>query len=117
MREQNPAPTRADSPLWRGGRTVLKSGYVRIYLPEHPNASKNRTVAEHHLVMEEHLGRYLIPGETVHHKNGVRYDNRIENLELWVTSQPAGQRVEDILAWAHEVIDRYEPAKVRYISS
>jgi len=66
-----------------------------------------RYVKQHHLVMERHLGRLLLPGENVHHRNGDRSDNRIENLELWVSHQPSGQRVEDLLEWAHEIISRY----------
>lgn len=57
--------------------------------------------------MEQKLGRHLLPGENVHHLNGVRDDNRPENLELWVTAQPAGQRPEDLVAWAHEILRRY----------
>lgn len=62
---------------------------------------------EHRLVMEETLGRPLYPGESVHHINGVRTDNRPDNLELWVSTQPAGQRPEDLVKWAGEVLRRY----------
>ncbi len=58
-----------------------------------------KSIAVHKIVMEHMLGRPLQPGENVHHKNGVRGDNRPENLELWVTPQMRGQRVEDLVAW------------------
>jgi hypothetical protein len=56
-------------------------------------------VLEHRVIMEQLLGRPLRKFENVHHKNGVRHDNRPENLELWVKPQPQGQRVEDLIAW------------------
>jgi len=59
------------------------SGYVMIYIPEHPYASVRNTVLEHRLVMEKHIGRTLLPEEVVHHINGVKDDNRIENLQLF----------------------------------
>ena len=68
-----------------------------------------RRVGAHRIAMEEHLSRPLWPDESVHHRNGNRSDNRIENLELWSRYQPAGQRVEDKIGWAAEILRRYAP--------
>jgi len=96
---------------WRGGRTRHHAGYLMVRIPEHPRASRNNGyVFEHILVAEELLGRYLHPSETVHHRNGVRDDNRPENLELWTKPQPSGVRASDAIAWAREILARYEEA-------
>ncbi len=88
-------------------RTKTGQGYVLIWKPDHPNATLQNRVLEHVLVMEEHIGRLLYPKETVHHMNGVKDDNRIENLELWAANHPAGQRVQDKINHAIEIIARY----------
>lgn len=73
------------SPLWKGGRNKDGNGYITILDPRLKNLpSKYRKILEHRYVMEIHLGRHLKSYETVHHKNGSRDDNRIENLELRV---------------------------------
>jgi len=82
-------------------------GYVQVLAPDHPNARKSKRIPKHRLVMSEFLGRPLRRNENVHHKNGNRSDNAIENLELWVTTQPAGQRPSDLLKWAREIISTY----------
>ena len=92
---------------WRGGSTRHHAGYIMRHVPEHPRARRRPYVFEHILVMEEVLGRHLLPDETVHHLNGVKDDNRPENLELWVKPQPAGIRASNAVAWAREIIARY----------
>lgn len=85
---------------------LTAEGYVRALAKGHPSAVGGR-VFEHRLVMERIIGRYLTPNESVHHKNGNRADNRPENLELWVSSQPPGQRPSDLVAWARVILETY----------
>jgi HNH endonuclease len=99
--------TGASNGRWKGGRTRHKADYVMVWAPGHPRAGKGQYVFEHILMMEQVLGRYLLPGESVHHRNGVKDDNRLENLELWTRPQPTGIRVSDAIAWAREILARY----------
>jgi hypothetical protein len=101
------------SHTWKGGKSRHRKGYVLRAAPGHPRTTKtNPYVFEHILAMEEYLGRYLLPGETVHHKYGIRDDNRIEALELWTTPQPSGIRASDAVVWAKEILRRYESLPV-----
>lgn len=95
-----------------GDEGWLTHGYRGVVVPEqlrHLTGGAGH-VLEHRLVMAVLLGRPLVSGESVHHRNGDRLDNRPENLELWSSRQPAGQRAEDKLAFAYELLALYDPA-------
>lgn len=70
-------------PMWKGGRFIDSRGYVKIYSPEHPRKDKMGYVAEHRLVMERQIGRFLGAKEVVHHRSKNKQDNRIEKLKLF----------------------------------
>ena len=96
------------NPNWKGGEITHSKGYLMVRMP-FSAGTKTKYKFHHVLVMENHLGRELTKAENVHHINGVRDDNRIQNLELWIRPQPTGVRVEDAVAWAREVIALYDP--------
>ena len=92
----------------RGRGRITDKGYREITVD-------GRKILEHRHVMQQHLGRALLPEETVHHIHGDRLDNRIEKLELWSSSHPAGQRVSDKVEWAKELLRLYEPDALREV--
>jgi hypothetical protein len=107
--EENPDRFKGENGSnWQGGHRIAR-GYVQIWAPDHPTriGKEKPYVFEHRLVMEKLLGRYLEPHENIHHKNGIRDDNRPKNLELWIKPQPCGQRVEDQVNHARDILAKY----------
>lgn len=92
----------------KGERYLNRDGYVMVS-PE----GYATVIAEHRYVMESSLGRKLVKGENVHHKNGNRSDNRLENLELWATVQPYGQRIDDLILY---LVENHRDALVAALS-
>lgn len=88
------AKSGAENVRWKGGRCLHQGKYWLVKMPEHPQADRHGYVREHRLLMEQHLGRHLDPGEVVHHRNGNGLDNRIENLELF-GSNAEHKRIEN----------------------
>ena len=90
-----------NNPCWRGGKYKDKNGYYCVRM-------NGVYVFEHRHIWEQHYGVKLKPHQNIHHINGIRTDNRIENLELWDTLQPRGQRIEDKILFYKKLYDEYK---------
>ena len=89
------------------GTGFIRDGYKYIPCLGHPNSDKHGCIREHTKIMSDILGRPLLRSETVHHRNGDKLDNRFDNLELWSSNHPSGQRVSDLVIWARKIISMY----------
>ena len=90
------------NPFWKGGTKKTRRGYIVI------NHGINRGKLEHRHIYETHHNVKLKPHQNVHHINGDKTDNRIENLELWDSAQPYGQRVEDKIKFYFQLVQEYK---------
>lgn len=111
-RNGSPESTKVIGLGGKGKGFVNQEGYRVIPVSsETPGAKRNGLTGwkmlEHRYVMSQSLGRALKSHEEVHHRNGDKTDNRLENLELWSKSHPWGARITDIVAWAEETIIAY----------
>lgn len=86
---------------------LAKSGYRYLTKCGHPNCGRYGRILEHIFIMSEHLRRPIRKNEIIHHKNGIKHDNHIDNLELWHKGHPIGQRLEDKLNWAKTLLEEY----------
>ena len=95
----------SNHPNWKGGRKKDSSGYILFYQPEHPFCEKAGYIREHRFIVERHLCRYLVPKERCHHINGIKTDNRLENLMVFKNEKahqkfhynPANVKPEEII--------------------
>jgi hypothetical protein len=100
---------------WKGGRHIDIDGYVLIHAPDHPHATGNGRVREHRLVMERILGRFLEPGEVVHHIDGDRQNNDPSNLELFASNGEhlRTTREGQVPQWSEEGKERIRQGVIR----
>lgn len=105
--------TGPNSPRWTTGSHITEDGYVVIANASYPGAKFPNQTKEHIVVMTRHLGRPLYKNETVHHKNGMRADNKLKNLELRASNHGKGQSIPDLIAFAQEVLLRYAPSVLK----